>query len=78
MERQVLLDAFEAVVAGLPRLRWEAFALIDEIAGREPEYLRTWVRVACPTCQADLTLSPSDEGATLTCGACGLRSHYPG
>jgi hypothetical protein len=78
MEREVTLDAFERAVAGLPRLRWEARALVEG-GGRSAKYRRVWVRVGCPACGADLRMTPAgDDQTELACGACDYRSSHPG
>src|SRR5262249_30237124 len=77
-KRQISLDSFTRAVAGLPRLRWEACALVKEVKGKPTQYLRPWIRTECPECAGDLTLMPGDDQTELARERRSYRTTPPG
>ena len=77
-KRQISLASFRRAVAGLPRLRWEACALVKEVKGKPAQYLKTWIRAECPECAGDLALTPADDQTELACASCAYRRAFPG
>jgi hypothetical protein len=78
LEQRKVLAVFDGRVGGLPRLEWRSEVVYTEVdAAGEPVPLGVEHHAACPSCGANLRLSPlGEDGCRLECTRCEYASEH--